>query len=73
MSLGEYLKQCRTERGLTLEACSMAAGISKSYLHDLEGNKSVPSLAIAAALVLILKADLETMALLALRAGVNDR
>lgn len=72
MKLGEYIQQCRAERGMTLEQCSSAAGISKSYLHELENNRSIPSLAIAAALTLILKADLQTMALLSLRAGVNE-
>ena len=39
MTLGERIKQRRTELGWTQDALSQKAGISKGFLSDLENNK----------------------------------
>ena len=38
--LGDKLRSCRTEKGLTLEALAHQAGLSKSYLWELENRES---------------------------------
>jgi transcriptional regulator with XRE-family HTH domain len=40
---GEYLKDLRTERALTLDQLSNKLGISKTYLHEIERGKKVPA------------------------------
>ena len=44
MSVGESVKQIRTNRGFTQEEFSEEIGISRSYLNDLENNRKSPSL-----------------------------
>lgn len=39
MTLGDRIKQRRTELGLTQDALSQKAGISKGFLSDLENSK----------------------------------
>jgi transcriptional regulator with XRE-family HTH domain len=44
VTVGERLRELRIERGLTLEQVAEAAGLSKSYISQLENDKSNPSL-----------------------------
>ena len=59
MTLGEYLKKLRQERGLSQPEMSELAGIEQSYLSKLENNKSIPSNDIFRNLLLALKLELE--------------
>lgn len=38
--LGEKIRACRTKKGLTLDALAQQAGLSKSYLWELENRES---------------------------------
>lgn len=40
---GDFFKELRTNRDLTLMELSKNSGVSKSYLHDIENEKIVPS------------------------------
>lgn len=44
VTLGQRLRELRTARGLTLAATAPAAGISVSFLNDLEHDRHLPSL-----------------------------
>jgi transcriptional regulator with XRE-family HTH domain len=44
ITLGQRLRALRHERGLILAELAPAAGISVSYLNDLEHDRSKPSL-----------------------------
>jgi len=59
MTLGEYLKKLRQERGLSQPEMSELAGIEQSYLSKLENNKSIPSNDIFRNLLLALKLELQ--------------
>lgn len=72
LTLGQYIKSLRDKKGLTLDQASDLIGCSKSYLWEIEHDKSKPSLEIAAATAFCLKGDIESMALLALRGGVKE-
>jgi transcriptional regulator with XRE-family HTH domain len=50
MTLGERLRELRVERKLTLGEVAEAAQISKSYLSNLENDRSNPSLSILKAI-----------------------
>ena len=71
MTLGKYISERRDQKGLSLDRAADLIGCSKSYLWELEHDKSMPSLEIAAAIAFTLKGDIECMALLALRSGVK--
>jgi XRE family transcriptional regulator, regulator of sulfur utilization len=45
--LGQTVQQLRTERGMTLDALSRVAGVSKSMLSDIERDKANPTIAVA--------------------------
>ena len=51
MSIGEKLRELRTERGLTLEQVAEAAALSKAYISQLENDKANPSLSSLQAVV----------------------
>jgi transcriptional regulator with XRE-family HTH domain len=56
--LGEKIKALRKERGMTLDALSLAADMSKSYLWELENRDSPrPSAEKLAALAIALSMD----------------
>lgn len=44
LTLGSRIRELRTAQKLTLAALASAAGISTSYLNDLEHDRTVPSL-----------------------------
>lgn len=44
MTVGERIKACRKEAGLTLKQMSAFIGISVSFLSDIENGRSKPSL-----------------------------
>jgi transcriptional regulator with XRE-family HTH domain len=69
MTLGEYLKKVREERGLTLQQVGDAIGISKGHLHGIESGRYVDiRLATAAALSAVLAIDVQHLANLSLQA-----
>jgi SOS-response transcriptional repressor LexA len=43
ITYGEYFKKLRIDSDLTLTELAKNTGVSKSYLHDIENNKIVPS------------------------------
>ena len=45
--VGEQIQRLRTERKLTLDELSRAAGVSKSMLSDIERDKANPTIAVA--------------------------
>ena len=71
ITLGELLKNAREKRDLTLQDVADMALCSKSYVWELEADKSMPSLAVAAALAHVLHLDLSVMGLYALRTGIR--
>ena len=67
MTLGQLLRAKRMELELTLDEVSQAAGISKSYLWEVEQGKSIPSIVICARLSIVLDLRISVMAATALR------
>lgn len=55
---GDFFKKLRTKRDLTLMELSTNSGVSKSYLHDIENEKIVPSDKIVKKLLAYYKLDL---------------
>ncbi len=51
---GRNVRRARQERGLTIEALSDAAGLSYSYVGELERGRRNPTLAVVEALALAL-------------------
>ncbi len=54
---GRNVRRVRQERGLTIEALSDAAGLSYSYVGELERGRRNPTLAVVEALALALSAS----------------
>jgi transcriptional regulator with XRE-family HTH domain len=44
MTLGARVRELRVDRGLTLAVLAARAGISVSYLNDIEHDRTVPTL-----------------------------
>lgn len=44
MRIGSVLRECRNHYGLTLKETAERAGISLSYLSDIERSRTLPSL-----------------------------
>lgn len=68
MSLGTFIRDSRQENGLTLEQLANFVGTSKSYIFELEKDKSMPSLLIAARIAQALDVSLQAMG----RAAINS-
>jgi transcriptional regulator with XRE-family HTH domain len=66
MSLGSLLKTKRNSLGMTLDEVADAAGMSKSHLHALEGDKSEPGILMCARLSIALGVPVQLMASAAL-------
>lgn len=58
MTIGERIKQLRTDKNLTQPQLAEAAGIEQSYLSKLENDKSIPSGEILTSLLKALEADI---------------
>jgi len=43
-TLGQRIRELRTEANMTLAACATESSISVSYLSDIEHDRTVPSL-----------------------------
>lgn len=54
---GRNVRRARQERGLTIEALSDAAGLSYSYVGELERGRRNPTLAVVEALAVALGAS----------------
>jgi DNA-binding XRE family transcriptional regulator len=61
MSLDELLKSRRCALGMTLDDVAEAAGISKSHLHGLEGDKCEPGITVCVKLSVALGTPLQLM------------
>lgn len=59
MTLGDKLKQLRTDKNWTQPQAAEAIGIEQSYLSKLENDKSVPSAEILAAILNAFAVDVE--------------
>jgi transcriptional regulator with XRE-family HTH domain len=46
LQIGNRIKAIRKERGITQTGLALKAGISRTYLADIEGNRYAPSLKI---------------------------
>ncbi len=66
MSLGALLKTKRVALGMTLDDVAEAAGVSKSHLHGLEGDKCEPGILMCAKLSVALGLPVQAMASAAL-------
>lgn len=72
-SLGTLLKTKRNSLGLTLDEVSDAAGMSKSHLHSLEGDKCEPGILLCAKLSVALGLSVQSMAAAALTAAIAPK
>ena len=60
MTFGEYLKQCRKEKGMSIKQAAQAAGISASYLSSMErGSRTAPPFELLQTLAEVLGLDAE--------------
>lgn len=73
MSLGTLLKDKRNQLGLTLDEVADAAGISKSHLHGLEGDKCEPGILMCARLSVALGLNVQMMATAALKRALKEQ
>ena len=73
MSLGTLLKKKRNSLDMTLDELAEAAGVSKSHLHGLEGDKSEPGILMCAKLSVALGLPVQAMAAAALTGALQDR
>ena len=48
MTLDDYLKAEKAERGLTLEAFAASIGVDVSHLHNIKSGRRTASMAVAA-------------------------
>lgn len=71
MSLGTILKAKRNALGLTLDEVAEAAGMSKSHLHGLEGDKCEPGIVLCAKLSVALGLPVQAMAAAALTDAIS--
>lgn len=60
-SLGEALRVLRAQTGMTLEAAGKATDTSKSYIWELENDRSVPGLDLAARIARVYGVPLELL------------
>lgn len=58
---GEVLRKLRLSRGLTQEALARRAGISRSYVAEIERGHKRPRILIAKSLARSLKSDLDSL------------
>jgi transcriptional regulator with XRE-family HTH domain len=58
MQIGDRIKGIRKERGITQTDLALKAGISRTYLADLEGNRYTPSINILKVLANVLNVKL---------------
>lgn len=62
MEFGEYLKKLREKRGFSIRKLALAAGVSNSYLSQIEtGQRGIPSHRILRKLARPLKVDYEEL------------
>ena len=62
MEFGEYLKKLREKRGFSIRNLALAAGVSNSYLSQIEtGQRGIPSHRILRKLARPLKVDYEEL------------
>ncbi|HHW54909.1 MAG: helix-turn-helix transcriptional regulator [Bacillota bacterium] len=62
MEFGEYLKKLREKRGFSIRKLALAAGVSNSYLSQIEtGQRGIPSHRILWKLARPLKVDYEEL------------
>lgn len=61
MKLGEYFKQERERRGMSLGELSRQAKVSKGHLHDIENGKYNPRLLLAARIAMALDIHLDDL------------
>lgn len=73
MSLGALLKTKRNALGMTLDEVAEAAGMSKSHLHGLEGDKCEPGIVLCAKLSVALGLPVQAMASAALTGALQNR
>ena len=73
MSLGTILHAKRISLGLTLQEVADAAGTSKSYIHELENDKSDPGILLCAKLSIALGLSVQMMAAAALTTALKEK
>lgn len=72
MSLGSLLHAKRTALGMTLQEVAEASGTSKSYVHELENDKSEPGILLCAKLSVALGLPVQAMAAAALTNALKE-
>ena len=73
MTLGTILHAKRVALGLTLQEVADAAGTSKSYIHELENDKSDPGILLCAKLSIALGLSVQMMAAAALVTALKEK
>ena len=73
MSLGTLLRAKRTALGMTLQEVAEASGTSKSYVHELENDKSEPGILLCAKLSVALGLPVQVMAAAALTNSLTNK
>ena len=72
MSLGSLLHAKRTALGMTLQEVAEASGTSKSYVYELEKDKSEPGSLLCAKLSVALGVSVQAMAAAALTSALKE-